>query len=110
MNNFRLLGLLVFSSLILKLFYSSNKRNKINQKLIKSDDDTNQKPIDIDYLSLKLIVSDDANQKLIEINEVNQKSIESEDANQKIIEPEILNKNKWLYPTDEFGKMEKGRV
>jgi hypothetical protein len=24
--------------------------------------------------------------------------------------PKSLGKNKWLYPTDEFGKMEKGRV
>ncbi len=24
--------------------------------------------------------------------------------------PEIATKNKWLYPTDEFGKMEKGIV
>ena len=110
MNNFRLIGLLVFNFLILKSFYSSNKRNKINHKLIGSDNEANQKPIDNDYLNLKLIVSDDENQKLIEINEVNQKSIESEDANQKIIEPEMSNKNKWLYPTDEFGKMEKGRV
>jgi len=28
----------------------------------------------------------------------------------KEIKPEIVTKNKWLYPTDEFGKMERGVV
>lgn len=28
----------------------------------------------------------------------------------KEIKPEIATKNKWLYPEDEFGKMEKGVV
>lgn len=28
----------------------------------------------------------------------------------KEIKPEMPTKNKWLYPTDEFGKMEKGMV
>lgn len=29
--------------------------------------------------------------------------------NKKLIKPKMSAKNKWLNPTDEFGKMEKGR-
>jgi hypothetical protein len=28
----------------------------------------------------------------------------------KVIQPKIPTKNKWLYPTDNFGKMERGVV
>jgi hypothetical protein len=31
-------------------------------------------------------------------------------ANQKITQPPKHTKNKWLYPTDSFGKLEKGVV
>jgi hypothetical protein len=30
--------------------------------------------------------------------------------NQKVIKPVMHTKNKWLYPSDNFGKMEKGVV
>ena len=29
---------------------------------------------------------------------------------QKLIQPKIKTKNKWLYPTDNFGKLERGVV
>jgi hypothetical protein len=29
---------------------------------------------------------------------------------QKVIPPKMKTKNKWLYPTDNFGKLEKGVV
>jgi|GEM_PF-5745747 len=32
----------------------------------------------------------------------------SDDINKKQIRPEMSKKNKWLYPTDGLGKMEKG--
>ena len=31
-------------------------------------------------------------------------------SNKKVIQPKMPTKNKWLYPTDSFGKMEKGVV
>jgi len=30
--------------------------------------------------------------------------------NEKVIKPKMPTKNKWLYPTDNFGKMKKGVV
>ena len=30
--------------------------------------------------------------------------------NQKVIKPKMPTKNKWLYPIDNFGKLEKGVV
>jgi hypothetical protein len=43
-------------------------------------------------------------------NKSNQKAINPTITNQKVVLPKMSKKNKWLYPTDNFGKMEKGRV
>ena len=47
-------------------------------------------------------------QELIESNNPSNKTVEI--PNEKITEPIIPSKNKWLYPTDEFGDMKKGVV
>ena len=37
-------------------------------------------------------------------------SLKRNNTNQKVIQPKMPTKNKWLYTTDSFGKMEKGVV
>lgn len=41
-------------------------------------------------------------------NNANKNLIMCETINQTEIKPKITTKNKWLYPTDEFGMLEKG--
>jgi hypothetical protein len=40
----------------------------------------------------------------------NKRELERERNNKKLVRPEISEKNKWLFPSDGFGKMEKGRA
>lgn len=53
-------------------------------------------------LVYSLFKSDSVNKKQIHINEADETDFKPS--------PEIPAKNKWLYPTDEFGEMEKGVV
>lgn len=82
MNYIYLIGVI----LIARLFYSFYKKDNTNQGL---SEDNN------------------ANQELIKSNNANRKPTKR---NKKLNKPEIASKNTWLYPTDEFGKMEKGTV
>lgn len=47
---------------------------------------------------------------LIKSNSFNPKPIKRKEINRLPIKSEIITLNKWLYPPDEFGKMEKGKV
>jgi hypothetical protein len=40
----------------------------------------------------------------------NKRELDRERKNKSSIRPGISEKNKWLFPTDGFGKMEKGRT
>ncbi|RTZ05709.1 hypothetical protein [Flavobacterium sp. GSP6] len=74
---------LICGVIILTLFYCHHKRRRLNREQINPE-----------------IVK--------EVNPENQNQIITDTAIE--IKPEMATKNKWLYPADEFGKMEKGVV
>ena len=84
MNIIYLIGFLVVAKLFHSAYMSNSESKKQTQ--CKSDDEEDQ--TDFKYS--------------IETPEEIQEEIPIE-------KPKELGKNKWLYPTDEFGKMEKGR-
>lgn len=82
MNSIYLIGVLV----IVILLYYFDKRNNTNQASIKNNN---------------------AVQEPVERNITNRRPTKM---NKELSNPEMAAKNKWLYPTDEFGKMEEGKV
>ena len=67
---------------IVKLIYSKSKKN--NSSIVSASDSSNGGISDQDSDSEKNSISQEQNK------------------------PEMSSKNKWLYPSDEFGKMESG--
>ena len=67
---------------IAKLIYSKSKKN--NSSIVSASDSSNGGVSDQDSDSEKNSISQEQNK------------------------PEMSSKNKWLYPSDEFGKMESG--
>ena len=91
MNNIYLIVALGFCIIVMiKLLY-----NKIK---------TNQKQVNDNTLNQISTTLNDGNIKVA----TNKKEIENKSLHLTDVNPEIISKNSWLYPTDEFGKMENG--
>ena len=105
MNNFIAIGFVIFIILIvINFFYPASQDNFEIQDLKESEiaDAVNQ-------LSYEYHIVVDESPSIENINEPD----ESIDATDKLENEKTVivqtSKNKWLYPDDEFGKMERGR-
>jgi hypothetical protein len=105
MNNFIAIGFVIFIILIvIKFFYPASQDNFEIQDLKESEiaDAVNQ-------LSDEFHIVVDESSSKENINELD----ESSDVTDKLENEKIVivqtSKNKWLYPDDDFGKMERGR-
>ena len=105
MNNFIAIGFVIFIILIvIKFFYPASQDNFGIQDLKESEiaDSVNQ--LSDEYHAV--VDESLSKEKINELDESNDTTDTLENEKKVIVQ---TSKNKWLYPDDEFGKMERGR-
>ncbi len=105
MNYFTAISFVIFIILIIiKFFYSASQDNFEIQDLKESEKSATVNQLYDEYH----IVLDESSSKdnINELDESNNATDKLENEKKAIIQ---TSKNKWLYPDDEFGKMERGR-